>query len=179
MNMALQIDETVAHNLKLIRIRNHMTQQALADRANLSKQTISNLEKGQGATSKTIERLAECLDVSPLTFYQKISEQDDIQFKRVSTTGTSSTYPLSYVNELKGIVNRIISDTKDLIYYQNVSPVIRNYFNTNADSILNNLNTEINSKNYHILSAVEETLMSSIKQAIFNTDEELDELIEE
>lgn len=179
MNMALRIDETVAHNLKLIRLRHHMTQQALADRANLSKQTISNLEKGQGASSKTLERLAECLDVSPLTFYQEVSEHEDIQFKRVSATGTGSTYPLAYVNELNGIVNRVISDTKDLIYYQNVSPIIKNYFNTNADSILNNLNTEISSKNYHILSAVEVTLMSSIKQAIFSTDDELDDLIEE
>ena len=177
--MALRIDETVAHNLKLIRLRHHMTQQALADRANLSKQTISNLEKGQGASSKTLERLAECLDVSPLTFYQEVSESEDIQFKRVSAPGTSSTYPLAYVNELNGIVNRIISDTKDLIYYQSVSPIIKDFFNANADSILNNLNTEISSKNYHILSAVEETLMSSIKQAIFSTDEELDDLIEE
>ena len=78
--MALRIDETVAHNLKLIRLRHHMTQQALADRANLSKQTKSNLEKGQGASSKTLERLAECLDVSPLTFYQEKSEHEDIQF---------------------------------------------------------------------------------------------------
>lgn len=179
MNMALRIDETVAHNLKLIRVRHHMTQQALADRANLSKQTISNLEKGQGATSKTIERLAECLDVSPLTFYQEVSESDEVQFKRVSATGTGGSYPIMYINEINGIVNRIISETKDMIYYKQVAPIIKEFFNTNADDILNNLNTEINNKNRHILSAVEETLMSSIKQTIFNDDEEMDDLIEE
>jgi transcriptional regulator with XRE-family HTH domain len=177
--MALRIDETVAHNLKLIRLRHHMTQQALADRANLSKQTISNLEKGQGASSKTLERLAECLDISPLTFYQEITERENIQFKRVSATGTGYTRPLAYINELNSIVNRAISDTTNLVYYQRVSPVIKNYFTTNADSILTSLNAEISNKNYHILSAVEETLMSSIKQAIFNNDDELDDLIEE
>ncbi|MEE1009027.1 MAG: helix-turn-helix transcriptional regulator [Agathobacter sp.] len=177
--MALRIDETVAHNLKLIRVRHHLTQQALADRANLSKQTISNLEKGQGASSKTIERLAECLDVSPLTFYQEVSERNDLKLIRVSSPSSDSSQPLIYITEINNVFNRAINDTKEHIYYKRVVPVIKNFFKANMDNILRNLDTEINSKNYHIIYAVEETLMGNIKQSIFNNDDELDDLIEE
>lgn len=179
MNMALRIDETVAHNLKLIRLRHHMTQQALADRANLSKQTISNLEKGQGASSKTLERLAECLDVSPLTFYQEISEHEDIQFKRVSSTGTGRYNRITYINQINGLVNEIVADIKDFIYFKQVSPVIKEIFAENTDTVLKNLNTAINSKNHHIMSALEETLLYSIKQSIYNEQDEIDDLIDE
>ena len=179
MNMALRIDETVAHNLKLIRVRHHLTQQALADRANLSKQTISNLEKGQGASSKTIERLAECLDVSPLTFYQEVSESNDIKLIRVSAPSTDSSQPLVYITEINNVFNRAINNTKEHIYYKRVVPVIKDFFKANMDNILRNLDTEINSKNYHIIYAVEETLMGNIKQSIFNNEDELDDLIEE
>lgn len=179
MNVALRIDKTVAHNLKLIRVRHHLTQQALADRANLSKQTISNLEKGQGASSKTIERLAECLDVSPLTFYQEVSESSDIKLIRVSAPSTDSSQPLVYIAEINNVFNRAINDTKEHIYYKRVVPVIKDFFKANMDNILRNLDTEINSKNYHIIYAVEETLIGNIKQSIFNNDDELDDLIEE
>lgn len=177
--MALRIDETVAHNLRLIRVKHHLTQQALADRANLSKQTISNLEKGQGATSKTIERLAECLDVSPLTFYQEVSKNNDLKLIRASVPSTNSSQPLVYIAEINNVFNRAINDTKEDIYYKRVVPVIKEFFNANIDNILHNLDTEINSKNYHIIYAVEETLMGNIKQSIFNNEDELDDLIEE
>ena len=176
--MSLQIDETVAHNLKLLRIKRNMTQQSLAERANISKQTISNLEKGQGGSSKTLERLAECLDVSPLVFYQEISTDDDIQLRRVSSTITSFNSK-DYITELINITNRIINDTKYTIYYQQIIPVIKNYFNENSKYILSNLNVENTSKNFHTIMAIEETLMSSIKQSIFDEQDELDELIEE
>lgn len=178
--MSFKIDTTVAYNLKSLRIKHNMTQQELANRANISKQTISNLEKGQGATSKTIERLAECLDVSPLTFYQEVPTNKNFHFKRVSAGNTETYSSLTYINEISNITNRIIKDTKNFVYYQQVSPIIKNFFQNNTNNILDSLNIENNSHNCHIMFAIEENLMSNIKESIFNnTDEELDDLIEE
>jgi len=176
--MSLRIDETVAHNLKAIRISHHLTQQSLADLANVSKQTISNLEKGQGATSKTIERLAECLDVSPLAFYQEVTNADDIQFKRVSSTGTSKLGKFTYVNELNRIANTIVDDTKQIIYYQQVTPVIKAFFNDNTDTILDSLNASKSNENYRVIATLQKELIANIREAIYSNAEELDELIE-
>lgn len=176
--MSLRIDETVAYNLKLIRLKHNMTQQTLAERACLSKQTISNLEKGQGASSKTLERLAECLDVSPLIFYQEVSERDNIQLKRVSSSNNNLN-DREYITEFTNITNRIINDTKYNIYYEQVLPTIKKYFKENLKYILNYFNIENTNKNHHIILTIEETLLGSIKQSIFGDQDEIDELIEE
>lgn len=178
--MPLRIDETVAHNLKVIRLRHHMTQQALADRANLSKQTISNLEKGQGATSKTLERLAECLDVSPLTFYQEISDTENVQFKRVTTSSTSKFSSASYVEKLTSVVDDIVFETKNKLYYEQLAPLIKDIFNNNTNILLNNLGVGNNSKNYHIIASLEETLLIEIKQSILGKSyNDMDTLLDE
>lgn len=181
--MPLRIDEIVGYHMKSFRLERQLTQQALADRANLSKQTISNLEKGQGANSKTIERIAECLDVSPLAFYAEVKSDEDISFKRVSHATSTKSNSIPYLSELKQVTDRIIADTKDIIYYQQVSPVIREMFQSNQDFILVKLDAEKSKKNYYVLSTFEEHLISNIKQAIYEEtlekQEELDELIEE
>lgn len=177
--MSLRIDEIVGYHMKSFRLERQLTQQALADRANLSKQTISNLEKGQGANSKTIERIAECLDVSPLAFYSEVIADDDISFKRVSHATSIKSNSIPYLSELKQVADRIIADTKDIIYYQTVSPVIKEMFQNNQDKILSKLNVEKNNKNYHVLLVFEENLISNIKQAIYEEEEEMDSLIEE
>ena len=56
---------------------------------------------------------------------------------------------------------------------------IKEIFAENTDTVLKNLNTEINSKNHHIMSALEETLLYSIKQSIYNEQDEIDDLIDE
>lgn len=177
--MSLRIDEIVGYHMKSFRLERQLTQQALADRASLSKQTISNLEKGQGANSKTIERIAECLDVSPLAFYTEVSSDEDISFKRVSHATSTKSNSIPYLAELKQVADKIIADTKDMIYYQQVSPVIKEMFQSNQDLILAKLNAEKNNKNYFVLSAFEENLISNLKQAIYENEEEMDSLIEE
>lgn len=181
--MSLGLDEIVGYHMKAIRLKRNLTQQVLADRANLSKQTISNIEKGQGANSKTIERLAECLDVSPLAFYTEVISDEDISLKRVSHATSTKSNSIPYLSEFQQIADRIIADTKDIIYYQQVSPVIRDMFQSNKNWILKKLNAENNRKNYFVLSMFEEHLIINIKQAIYEEtsekQEELDELIEE
>ena len=56
-------------------------------------------------------------------------------------------------------IEKVISDTKDIIYSYQVSPVIRGMFQTN--------------QNFHVLSVFEENLISNIKQAI-NEEEEME-----
>lgn len=165
--MSFKIDETVGYNLRAFRLENNLTQQALADRANLSKQTISNIEKGQGANSKTVERLAECLDVSSLSFYKENELTENIQFKRVSAT-TGKNNNTSYTEQLEKLVDIIIQDTKGDLYYQEVMPAVKSFFNQNADNILERFDVEKSNQNYHILSSVEEFLLMEINHAIFD-----------
>lgn len=185
--MSFKIDETVGYNLRAFRLKNNLTQQALADRANLSKQTISNIEKGQGANSKTVERLAECLDVSSLSFYKENELTENIQFKRVSAT-TGKNNNTSYTEQLEKLVDIIIQDTKGDLYYQEVMPAVKSFFNQNADNILERFDVEKSNRNYHILSLVEEFLLMEINHAIFDETKkqpkqeeqaELDSLLED
>ncbi len=176
--MSLRIDETVAYNLKAIRLKRKITQQALAEICGISKQTISNIEKGQGATSKTIERLAECLEISPLVFYQEPPKGADIAFKRVSVENNNfNTTP--YVIEWNNIANSIVSDTTDIIFYQKVTPVIKGVFKENQSIILNNLGVDKTAKTQQVLSSLEDTLITQVKHAIYGEQTDLDELIED
>ena len=177
--MSFKIDETVGHNLRAFRLERNLTQQALAERADLSKQTISNLEKGAGANSKTIERIAECLDVSPLSFYKERTSVNTIKLKRVPTASAVKGNDLLYIAEIEKLVDKIVTDTKDIIYFQQVSPVIKDFFKENTDIILKQLDVEQDNKNRHILSAVEENLIIEVKRSVLGGEEELDELLEE
>ena len=82
MSMSLRIDETVGYHIKELRLERNLTQQALAMQAGVSKQTISNLEKGRGAKSSTLEGLAKCLGVSPFAVFQEIQEDQEFLFRR-------------------------------------------------------------------------------------------------
>lgn len=56
----------MGHKLKLFRIARGMTQEELAQRSGVSRQTISSIEnEGVGAaTTKTLARLANALDTT-------------------------------------------------------------------------------------------------------------------
>ncbi|MDE3074908.1 MAG: helix-turn-helix transcriptional regulator [Chloroflexota bacterium] len=52
---------------KLRQARQHrlLTQHELADRAGVHRVTVAEIELGKGASSRTVRKLAEVLDVSP------------------------------------------------------------------------------------------------------------------
>jgi transcriptional regulator with XRE-family HTH domain len=58
--------EALARNVIIYRARRRLSQQALADRAGVSRATISNIERGEGDPGITIvTKLAVALDTSP------------------------------------------------------------------------------------------------------------------
>ena len=177
--MSFQIDEVVGYNLKEIRLNKNMTQQFLANLTNVSKQTISNIEKGQGANSKTLERIAQYLDVSPLDFYKEVSEVDigNVEFKRASTKGIDkcSSINYDYVKEITLLITSIVNDTKENIYYQKVLPVVKDIFKNNRDILLDKLDAVKSHSNYIVLYDLEEIIISGIKQVIYDEQEEAED----
>lgn len=165
--MGYKIDEVVALNVRTLRLERKLTQEALAERAGVSKQTISNIEKGLGATSKTLESIAECLETSPLTFYQIEHLDTDIQFKRV-TPKVVRFSKKQYAAELEKAVDTIVTATREHICYTCVLPAIRETFAQNQDEVLACLDVAKDDKSYLILSALMDSVLDASKQAIFN-----------
>lgn len=175
--MGYRIDETVALNLRRIRLEKNLTQGALAELAQISRQSISNIEKAEGASTKTLERLADCLKVSPLAFYQDETADPEIRLKRVSPkVGWMDSRP--YVTELKSTVDHIISATKEHVYYVNVMPAVKGTFTENWAELIAGIEAH---KGETFLRALMETLLTVTRQSIFDEkddDEEIDDLIE-
>lgn len=178
-----QIDEAVKYNLKVMRLERGLTQQALADMAGLTKQTVSNIETGQGgANSKTLERLAESLAVSPLAFFKEPKKGAGIEFKRVSPTKEAKLNREQYAAMLEKAVARIIEDAKLQLYLICVKPAIKDMFAMNRDRLLDSLNAERSGMNYFVLTDFEDSLLELIDKAVFpnkRADDDLDELVED
>lgn len=175
--MGFRIDETVALNLRRIRLEKNLTQGALAELAKISRQSVSNIEKAQGATSKTLERLADCLKVSPLAFYQDETADPEIRLKRVSPK-VGWLASRSYVTELKSTVDHIIMETKERIYYVSIMPTIKETFNANWDDLIAGIEAH---KGEKVLYSLMDTLLTSTKEAIFNdsdSHDKMDDLME-
>ena len=176
-----QIDEAVKYNLKALRLDRGLTQQALAEMAGVSKQTVSNIEKGQGANSRTLERVAECLEVSPLAFFREPEKGADIEFKRVSAKAAKFN-TAQYTAALGQAVDCIVKDVEGRLYTVSVMPTVKEMFAQNMDRLLDSLNAERNGTNYSVLAALEEALLQQIKKSIFpseNMDDDMDELVED
>lgn len=74
------INAEIGRKIKNLRNRNGLTQQELADRAELTKGFISQLERGQVSPSVvTLMDLIECLGSTPADFFKE-DEQDQIVF---------------------------------------------------------------------------------------------------
>lgn len=69
--------ETIAKNVA--RLRGSMTQEHLAQKAGLSRQTVMAVEKGQAVTLQNLIRLADALGVNPADLFIT-----DEQFDRVN-----------------------------------------------------------------------------------------------
>lgn len=176
-----QIDEAVKYNLKALRLDRGLTQQALADMAGVSKQTVSNIEKGQGANSRTLARVAECLEVSPLAFFREPEKGADIEFKRVSTK-TAKLNTAQYTATLGQAVDSIVRDVEGRLYNVSVMPAVKEMFAQNRDRLLDSLNAERSGTNYSVLATFEEAILQQIKKSIFpneNMEDDMDELVED
>lgn len=70
------INESIGKKIKALRNQNDLTQQELADRTELTKGYISQLERGQVAPSViTLLELIECLGTTPSAFFKE--EEDE------------------------------------------------------------------------------------------------------
>lgn len=66
-----KLTETLAKNLRNLRIGRGLSQQALADLVGIDNQTISNMENGRGNLRvSTLEKLAKTLGVEETAFFQ-------------------------------------------------------------------------------------------------------------
>lgn len=173
----MKIDETVSINLRAMRTRLGLTQAALAQMAGVSKETVSRLERGEGGNSKTIERLAEVMDVSPLALFAEVPRETDVTLKRVSAKAARLD-KARYSAMLSQTVDLIVQDTKDKLYIMSVMPCVKRTFEENQDSLLAGLCSGGNAKS--LLSVLEETLLYSIKESIFQEEgEEEDSLVDD
>ena len=168
--MGFKLDDVVAYNLKMLRMDRKLTQGALANISSLSKQTISNIEKGQGGSARTLERLAEVMGVSPLSFYQEVNPDADITFKRAEGKAVSLDKE-RYAAELEKAIDSIVSDATSKIYFFGVLPVVKDCFRLNTEKLLFALGAENNDKNHHVLLAFEDEILTSIRQAITKQEE--------
>lgn len=74
------VNEQIGNKIKNLRKRNGLTQQELADRTELTKGFISQLERGQVSPSVvTLFDLIECLGTTPSDFF-KDSKEEQIVF---------------------------------------------------------------------------------------------------
>ena len=70
------INEQIGKKIKALRNKNGLTQQELADRTELTKGYISQLERGQVAPSIiTLMDLIECLGTTASDFFKETNEQ--------------------------------------------------------------------------------------------------------
>lgn len=64
----------VARNIRLVRVQQNLSQQAVAKKARLSVSYVSMLERGQRVPPlDTLEAIAKALDVAPLYLCQELS----------------------------------------------------------------------------------------------------------
>jgi transcriptional regulator with XRE-family HTH domain len=68
----MRLRETVARNLRRLRQAQGLSQEELADRADINRNYVGMLEREQhAATIDMLEKLADVLDVDPVEFFQR------------------------------------------------------------------------------------------------------------
>ena len=164
--MAYRIDETVAYNVKVLRLEKKMSQQTLADQTELSKQTISNIENGMSSSTRNLEKIAYCLGVSPLFLYREPeADHNDGRFNRVSPkVGENNATP--YVLDLEKAVQAITGKAMNQMYQQIVMPTVHEAFNQNKTTLLIELDAQCSEANKQRMDAFETALLESIERAL-------------
>ncbi len=180
--MSYIIDEAVGFNVRKLRLEQNLTQQALAQRAGVSKQTISNIEKATaGANSKTVERIAECLGVSPLALYHEPDRTEDVSFKRVSLPARTNG---DYAQEIQRILDIAADDARSSLYSQHIQPVLADFFVQNTDNLIIQVKRAPHGREQGIVEAFRDDLLGSLRASVYNHHQNNrqgmeDELIEE
>ena len=107
-----QINRNIGRKIRELRNLNALTQQELADRTELTKGYISQLENGLVAPSVvTLLDLIECLGTTPSDFFEEAAEeqvvfQKDGFFEKIDENGTSVQWivPTAQKNRMEPIL---------------------------------------------------------------------------
>ncbi|MBQ3392642.1 MAG: cupin domain-containing protein [Lachnospiraceae bacterium] len=88
------VNQYIGKRIRNLRNRNGLTQQELADRTELTKGFISQLERGQvSASMVTLFDLIECLGTTPAEFFREEEEQivfsENEYFEKIDEAGNS------------------------------------------------------------------------------------------
>ena len=68
----MELRRTVARNLKRLRREKGMSQEELADRADINRNYVGMIERSENAaTVDMLEKLAEALDAKPVEFFHE------------------------------------------------------------------------------------------------------------
>lgn len=89
-----EVNSYIGERIRNLRNRNGLTQQELADRTELTKGFISQLERGQvSASVVTLFDLIECLGTTPAEFFRQEEEQvvfsEQEYFEKIDDAGNS------------------------------------------------------------------------------------------
>ena len=89
-----EVNTYIGEGIKNLRNRNGLTQQELADRTELTKGFISQLERGQVSPSVlTLFEIIECLGSTPAEFFRKEEEKvvftEEEYFEKIDDQGNS------------------------------------------------------------------------------------------
>ncbi len=107
-----QINKSIGRKIRELRNLNALTQQELADRTELTKGYISQLENGLVAPSVvTLLDLIECLGTTPSDFFQETEEEQVVFpkeefFEKIDENGTSVQWivPTAQKNQMEPIL---------------------------------------------------------------------------
>lgn len=106
------INESIGNKIRDLRHRNGLTQQELADRTELTKGYISQLERGQVAPSvATLLDLIECLGMTASDFFKEAEEEqivfsEDDFFEKIDDEGNSIQWivPTAQKNQMEPLL---------------------------------------------------------------------------
>lgn len=109
---ARQMNEDIGRKIKNLRLRNGLTQQELADRAELTKGFISQLERGQVSPSvESLLDLIEILGSTPAEFFREGEEEQVVfgaadYFEKVDEEGNSRKWivPNAQKNQMEPLL---------------------------------------------------------------------------
>lgn len=74
----MKLREVVARNLRRLRNSKGLSQEELADRADINRNYVGMLEREEhAATVDMLEKLAEVLDVDPVEFFRPANGAED------------------------------------------------------------------------------------------------------
>lgn len=127
-------DERLGQNIREIRKAKGLTQQYIADRVGVTKQTICKVEKGNPATQETINRIAKALFVDVQELYEPRNKV--------------KTSPYEYRDFIS-------TDDKNTIIYEFMTPMVARLNDTVAKSFAESIRKQCIFSNQQFESLLE------------------------